>query len=335
MSSPLRTGTLAPPPSSVRDDPAAGPTWYHEAAPAPALAGVVACRWAGSGGWERSLRLLPDGCADLVWDGHALQVVGALAAAARLPVGAGTLNVGLRLRPGMAGALLGCQASDLPAEPVRLDALWGPAAGRVEERLAEPAPAARAAAGATAWAEVTAVRHPAATTGVTPARHGAPAAEVTAARHPAPTTDATAARHRAAEAASTASARRAAQHRVLEAVVADRLARGVVPDRAVVAAAELLRHPSATVDAVADAVGWSPRELRRRFPAHVGLGPKALQRVLRFQRFVSHAPAVATGRTSLAEAAARCGYADQSHLGRECLRLSASTPARLVGPWVG
>ena len=272
MSSPLRPGTLAPPPASLRDDPAAGATWYREAAPGRGAAAVVACRWAGSGGWARSLRLLPDGCADVVWDGEALHVVGALPAAARLAVGAETRNVGLRLRPGAAGAVLGCPASDLPAAPVRLDAVWGQDARRLEGRLA-------------------------------------------------------------AASVRSGSAAVAGLHRLLEEAVVSRLGRSGAPDPAVVAAADLLRRPTASVDAVAAAVGWSPRELRRRFPAHAGLGPKALHRVLRFRRFVGHLPAVATGRTSLATVAARCGYADQSHLGRECRRLSGSTPAGLVARW--
>jgi AraC-like DNA-binding protein len=295
VSSPLRTGTLAPPPASVRDDPAAGATWYREDAPARLVAAVVACRWAGSGGWARSLRLLPDGCADLVWDGHGLHVVGALPSAARLAVGAETRNVGLRLRPGAAGAVLGCPASELPAAPVRLDAVWGPGARRLEARLARAA----GAAGTSAVAD----RH----------RPVAPA-------DPSAT-------------GACASAGVGDLHRLLEAAVADRLGRSGAPDPAVVAAADLLRRPAASVDAVAAAVGWSPRELRRRFPAHAGLGPKALHRVLRFRRFVGHLPAVAGGRASLAAVAARCGYADQSHLGRECRRLSGSTPAALVARW--
>jgi AraC-like DNA-binding protein len=101
----------------------------------------------------------------------------------------------------------------------------------------------------------------------------------------------------------------------------------------VVEAARLLGRPGVTIDGVAAAVGLSPRELRRRFPDHVGYGPKALHRVLRFQRFLGRAPDVAAGAASLASAAAEAGYADQSHLGRDCRRLSGSSPATLVGRW--
>ncbi|NBH07933.1 DUF6597 domain-containing transcriptional factor, partial [Amycolatopsis sp. SID8362] len=45
---------------------------YREVAPPPALADVLVCGWHGRTGWARPLRVLPDGCADLVWDGDAL-----------------------------------------------------------------------------------------------------------------------------------------------------------------------------------------------------------------------------------------------------------------------
>jgi AraC-like DNA-binding protein len=54
---------------------------------------------------------------------------------------------------------------------------------------------------------------------------------------------------------------------------------------------------------------------------------------LRFQRFVSQAPAVASGEIDLARLAADLGYADQSHLTRECVRLSGMTPRRLAVRW--
>ena len=58
-------------------------------------------------------------------------------------------------------------------------------------------------------------------------------------------------------------------------------------------------------------------------------GPRTLQRVLRFRRFVS---AVDAGPLpgGLADAALAAGYADQSHLTRECARLSGLTPQALV-----
>jgi len=120
------------------------------------------------------------------------------------------------------------------------------------------------------------------------------------------------------------------------------------PDPAMARAAVLLRDPAARAEAVAAEVGLSERQFRRRSQAAAGYGPKTLQRVLRFHRFVrlldaapgpaspaSPAPPAppAPGRAAppdLAALAARVGYADQAHLTRECSALSGLTPARLA-----
>lgn len=74
----------------------------------------------------------------------------------------------------------------------------------------------------------------------------------------------------------------------------------------------------------------SESQLRRRFLAEVGIGPKTLQRTLRFQGYL--ALAQATKHSSLvADLAAEVGYADQAHLSRECVRLTGLTPRELLG----
>jgi AraC-like DNA-binding protein len=104
---------------------------------------------------------------------------------------------------------------------------------------------------------------------------------------------------------------------------------GSAPDRAISAAASLLRDPAARAEDVAGRVGLSERQFRRRSHAAIGYGPKTLQRILRFQRFVQLLDA--SGRTpELATAAAETGYADQSHLTRETVTLSGLTPAALA-----
>ena len=126
------------------------------------------------------------------------------------------------------------------------------------------------------------------------------------------------------------------------------------PDPAMARAAVLLRDPAVRAEAVAAEVGLSERQFRRRSQAAAGYGPKTLQRVLRFHRFVrllDAAPGPAPpappapyappappvpGRAAppappdLAALAARVGYADQAHLTRECSALSGLTPARLA-----
>jgi AraC-like DNA-binding protein len=136
------------------------------------------------------------------------------------------------------------------------------------------------------------------------------------------------------------------------------------PDQAMARAAALLRDPAARAEAVAAEVGLSERQFRRRSQAAAGYGPKTLQRVLRFHRFVrlldaavapadahtpapAHAPALGSAPSArtpaparaaaglcappdLAALAAQAGYADQAHLTRECSALSGFTPAALA-----
>ncbi len=95
------------------------------------------------------------------------------------------------------------------------------------------------------------------------------------------------------------------------------------PDRAVSAAVQLLDRNVSVAD-TATHVNFSERALQRRFADEIGYGPKMLQRVLRFQRFMDVVP-----QTELAGAAAVAGYADQSHLTREATRLAGLTPSQL------
>jgi AraC-like DNA-binding protein len=72
------------------------------------------------------------------------------------------------------------------------------------------------------------------------------------------------------------------------------------------------------VGAVADALGWTERQLHRRALAAFGYGPKVLQRVLRFDR----AMRLARRGDGLASVAYAVGYADQAHLAREVKALA-------------
>lgn len=108
---------------------------------------------------------------------------------------------------------------------------------------------------------------------------------------------------------------------------AARLALARPPDPAVQQAARVLADPSARVVELPEELGLSERQLRRRFHAAVGYGPKTLQRILRFRRFLARADG-----GELARAAFDAGYADQAHLTRECVRLAGTTPARLRTP---
>jgi AraC-like DNA-binding protein len=101
------------------------------------------------------------------------------------------------------------------------------------------------------------------------------------------------------------------------------------PDPVVQQAIDLLADPAIDLTRVRREVEVSERQLRRRFGAAVGYGPKTLQRVLRFRRFLDGLD----DETDLADAAARTGFADQPHLNRECRDLAGMTPAQLAASW--
>ena len=211
--------------------------------------------------WRRKavgeLRVVPDGCMDLIWAGGELLVAGP---DTRSHVASGTgdgVVTGLRFAPGTGPAVLGVPACALRDQRVALQELWAP--DRVR-RLAGRIAAATAPG------------------------------------------------------------------RVLEAIAEDRLRRGGTPSPVLRAIVRLLRdgHPVTTV---AEAVGLSERQLRRRSLTAFGYGPKKLGRVLRFDRALS----MARDGAPLAEIAARAGYADQPHLAREVKALTGVPLGRLRG----
>jgi AraC-like DNA-binding protein len=85
---------------------------------------------------------------------------------------------------------------------------------------------------------------------------------------------------------------------------------------------------SATMPRLLERLGLSERSLRRRCHQAFGYGPKRLDRILRFQRFLELARR-APG-TELAALALAAGYADQPHLSREVRRLSSLSAASVV-----
>jgi Helix-turn-helix domain len=118
---------------------------------------------------------------------------------------------------------------------------------------------------------------------------------------------------------------------VLTAAVTRRLAGAAPVNPAVRAAVTALARPGTRIAGIG--AGLSERQLRRRFEVEVGYSPKVLARVLRLQRFLWLArlhPAA-----GLAALAVTAGYADQSHLGRETLRLTGTSPATLLGTRAG
>jgi AraC-like DNA-binding protein len=78
------------------------------------------------------------------------------------------------------------------------------------------------------------------------------------------------------------------------------------------------------VGALAGELGWSRKRIVARFREEVGLPPKALARVARFER--AKRLAEAEERPNWARIAVESGYYDQSHLSNEFRRITGSTP---------
>jgi AraC-like DNA-binding protein len=76
--------------------------------------------------------------------------------------------------------------------------------------------------------------------------------------------------------------------------------------------------------------GWGERHLRARFRAEIGLAPKAVARVIRFDRArrLIQRRAAAGEALCLADLAADCGYFDQAHLDRDFAMLAGCSPTR-------
>jgi AraC-like DNA-binding protein len=254
-----QTRTQAGP--AVRDLPPGYTEW-----PVPAgLRHAIACAWAQVTPDGRSRRglVLPDACADLIWEpGRGAYVAGPDTGPAPTEMAAGTIIIGVRFRPAAGGPALGLPLSELRDQRVDLSELR-----RGEARLLPG------------------------------------------------TLDPDTAAIRALDVAAG--------------LVADG-----APDRALARAAELLEDPEARAEEVAEQIGLSERQLRRRCHEAVGYGPKTLQRVLRFRRFVAQIDAAAGPprgpARDLATIAAKVGYADQAHLTRECRALAGLTPAALA-----
>jgi AraC-like DNA-binding protein len=258
---------------------------YWERPPVHGLERHVTRVWASrvAGGSPFVKRVVPDGCADIIWLHGSLIVAGPDTGPVLTPLNPGSPVVGVRFRPGLAPTVLGVAAAELLDARVDLEALWGRAAGWLEERLA-----------------------------------GAPTA---------------------AEAMA-----------LLERELIARLPAAHPPDPlAETVLAELRRAPRfAVVSRIAATVGTSERQLHRRCLAAFGYGPKTLDRILRFQRFLTLAGQPDRGRPAgrgaaqgrqvhqvhqvrdLARLAVEAGYADQAHLSRECRTLGGLSPRLLL-----
>lgn len=231
---------------------------YQEHAPPAALTPWLECLWEREGTGQ-PVRVLPDGCIDVIWiEGVGAQVAGPNTVAFVAAPAIGARVVGARLRPGSASALLDViePESLRDARPPATETLgvWGT---QLEEAMSQAEQPMRSLAG----------------------------------------------------------------------LLLDRSRHAERPDPLVQEAVTRLRRPGAAVAPLADSLGVSERQLRRRVAAAVGYGPKLLVRVLRLQRALAHARA----GDELARAAVEAGYADQAHFSSDCRALAGASPGTLLG----
>ncbi|MCW2984554.1 MAG: AraC family transcriptional regulator [Conexibacter sp.] len=123
----------------------------------------------------------------------------------------------------------------------------------------------------------------------------------------------------------------AARFAALDAFLLARLDRAVAPRPDVAFAWGRLRetHGAVGVAQLCAELGCSRRHLSARFGDEVGLGPKAVGRILRFRR-VLELLARADGAARLGEIAAAGGYCDQPHLNRDFRELAGCTPGEYL-----
>ncbi len=221
---------------------------YRELHPPEAVRDLVACLWVRVSDGMDELRIVPDGCTDVVWrQGEGTTLAGPDTTAKLVGRAPGEVLVGMRFLPGAGGGVLGIPLDEL--RDLRVDVAEVDRAFAVDGDMAP-------------------------------------------------------------------------------AEVIDRFATAAIgrhADPLVLAAARELDRR--TLDALARDLGISERQLRRRFRAAAGYGPKTLARVLRFSRFVD---SVDAGGTDLAALAFDAGYADQAHLTRETTRLAGLSPAAFM-----
>ena len=244
---------------------------YVELPPLPDLAHRVRTVWVQRTGPEPYVqRNLPTGGMELqCLLGTMPRLIGPLTRGCVELLSAHSEVVGARFWPGGASPLLGLPARELVDAVVPLDELWGSAAVRLSELLAN-------------------ARGPSAALGL------------------------------------------------LQRFLVTLLASTDPPDPLVTEAVhQLMPWRPVAVAGLCSHLSVSTSQLRRRFLDTVGVGPKVLQRTLRFQGYLALAQAAGTpgglSRGRLVDLAAQAGYADQAHMSRECTRLGGVAPSELLG----
>jgi AraC-like DNA-binding protein len=120
---------------------------YREIAPPPQLAERVECFWTSQTGAGQMQRVLPDGCADILFTrtsgGFALEAVGPMTRYRDHAAAPGQFHFGVRFRPGMWCDVMAVPADRIVDAVLPLEDLWGSRVRHLADPLAE-APSAEA-----------------------------------------------------------------------------------------------------------------------------------------------------------------------------------------------
>ncbi|RRH95813.1 AraC family transcriptional regulator [Mesorhizobium tamadayense] len=116
---------------------------------------------------------------------------------------------------------------------------------------------------------------------------------------------------------------------IAEAFVTSRLAKAIElsPEVAWAYGTVLATGGRTRISALAEELGWSRKHLAAKFSDAIGIGPKTLSRIVRFNRALSLSKRQEDDWVGIA---ADCGYADQAHLVREFRQLAGETPTALA-----
>jgi AraC-like DNA-binding protein len=112
---------------------------YREQPAPESLARWVECSWCIQDDQPvAGYAVPPDGCLDIVYSlADGLRAIGTMTSEQRFDFAAGSRTLGVRFRPGMAGAFLRIAPVELTDAAVPLADLWGGAARELEARLSE------------------------------------------------------------------------------------------------------------------------------------------------------------------------------------------------------
>ena len=123
---------------------------------------------------------------------------------------------------------------------------------------------------------------------------------------------------------------RETRFRILDRALQRKLADALPPPAGVEWAWQELRRTRGRrrIRTLADEWGWSPRRLIEQFREHVGIPPKSVARVIRFEHAVQLLGRAAD--RNLASIAAHAGYYDQPHLDRDFRSLGGTTPSEYL-----